>query len=81
MPLFALEPLAERLALERLHDEVQRAVLEHAEVADADDVRVIEPARRERLALEPLRRLLAAAEPACRTLIATARPMPVCSAL
>src|SRR5262249_44283373 len=60
--LVALEALAERFAFERLHDQIQAAVLEHAEIADADDVRVIEASGSERLALEPLRGLLVPSE-------------------
>jgi len=48
----ALEPRRERLAFERLHHEVRPAI-EHAEVADADDVGMVEPPRCHGLALEP----------------------------
>ena len=52
-----LGDLAERAPRDELHGEEERAVVERAEVDDADDVRVREEARRVRLALEALRDL------------------------
>ena len=51
----------ERLALQVLHHEEDRAVVRLAEVGDVDDVGVVDEARRARLAQEALDRLLAAA--------------------
>ena len=62
-PLLAIDEIAERLTLEHLHHQVERAVVGLAEVVDADAVGVADLAADERLALEPLARLGAAAQP------------------
>ena len=53
----------ERFAVQILHHEEDGPVVRLAEVGDVDDVRVIDQARRARLAQEALDRLLAAAVP------------------
>jgi hypothetical protein len=56
----ALQPLAERLALEQLHGDEQLAVL-LADVVELADVRVVDAGSRPRLALEaPARGVVAA---------------------
>ena len=51
----------QRLAVQQLHHEEDRAVVRLAEVGDVDDVRVVDQARRARLAQEALDRFVAAA--------------------
>ena len=57
----SLQDAVERLALQVLHHEEDRAVVRLAEVGDVDDVGVVDEARGARLAQEALDRLLAAA--------------------
>ncbi len=59
---FLLDQILERLALEVLHHEVDRALGQDAEVGDVDDVRVVDRGRRARLAEEAMDRLLVARE-------------------
>ena len=61
-PALALEEIAERLALEQLHHQEERAVVGGAGVEHRDAVGVIEPDADERLALEPRLGFLAAAQ-------------------
>src|SRR5687768_1876362 len=61
-PLLALEPCPEGFSLERLHHQIAGAFVEDAEVADADDVRMIETTGCDRLALKPLRSFAVAIE-------------------
>src|SRR5687767_6030657 len=53
----SLEPLAQRIALEQLHDQEWNTVLGGIHVPGADDVGAREPSRDPRLAYEPLRHL------------------------
>ena len=59
---FLLDQILERLALEVLHDEVDRAFGQDAEVGDVDDVRMVDRRRRARLAQEAVDRFLIARE-------------------
>ena len=61
-PALPLEARPERLSLEHLHDQVARARFEDAEVADSDDVGMIEATGGDRLPLEPLRGLAVTVE-------------------
>ena len=72
-PAVAAQPLAQRLALEQLRDDVRRAVV-RADVVDREDVRMIQRRGRARLLLEARQTLGIGGERGGSTLMATSRP-------
>lgn len=60
LALGALEPAAERLALQQLHDQVDAAVGELAQIRDLDEAGMVDEIDRSRLIKEAARELLIA---------------------